>query len=105
MDEIGYQMGHSQKEQVVFSRTTGPAISLTSGSTGWVSVIECISASGDSLIPFIIHRGKNLNKPLDCWFGDYLSLPNWRFSFTAKGWTNNDLSLEWLDTVFLPAEV
>jgi hypothetical protein len=33
-DEIGYQLGHSQKEMVVFDRRTEPPISIVSGSTG-----------------------------------------------------------------------
>ena len=34
MDEIGYQMSHSQKEMVVFNRAIGPPISIVSGSIG-----------------------------------------------------------------------
>ena len=34
MDEIGYQLSHSQNELVVFDRRTGPPLSLASGSTG-----------------------------------------------------------------------
>jgi hypothetical protein len=55
MDEIGFQMGHSQKEFVVFNRRTGPPISIASGSTGWVSAIESISAFKDVLMPLVIH--------------------------------------------------
>lgn len=66
IDEIGYQMSHSQKEKVVFSRSVGALIAMASGSTGWVSVLECISAASDSLNPLLIHRGKAFNKPLDC---------------------------------------
>jgi hypothetical protein len=102
IDEIGYQMGHSQKEQVVFSRATGPPISIASSTTGWVSVLECISASGESLMPLVIHRGKSFNKPLDSWFPTSKDCPNWRFGFTEKGWTSNEYSLEWLTQIFLP---
>jgi hypothetical protein len=34
MDEIGYQLSHSQNELVVFDRRTGPPLLLISGSTG-----------------------------------------------------------------------
>jgi len=40
MDEIGYQMSHSQKENVVFNRTVGPPKAVTTGMTAWVSALE-----------------------------------------------------------------
>ena len=33
MDEIGFSMGHHQKESVVFDRRSGPPIALASGTT------------------------------------------------------------------------
>jgi hypothetical protein len=65
MDEIGFQMSHSQKESVVFDRRTGPPLSIASGSTGWASVLEAISASGDAIKPLVIHRGKLHLTPFD----------------------------------------
>jgi len=41
--------GALTEERVVFSRRPGPPTSQTSGSTGRVSVIKCISASSESL--------------------------------------------------------
>ena len=89
MDEIGFQMGHSQKENVVFNRRTGPPIALTSGSTGWVTAVEAISATGDALVPMVIYRGKVPLTPFDCWFPPSKDCPNWYYGFTEKGWTNN----------------
>jgi hypothetical protein len=34
MDETGFQMGHAQKERVVFDRRTGPPSAVTTGNTG-----------------------------------------------------------------------
>ena len=34
MDEIGYQLSHSQKESIIFDRSSGPPLSIASGSTG-----------------------------------------------------------------------
>ena len=42
MDEIGFQMGHHQKQNVVFDRRTGPPKALTSATSAWVSSLECI---------------------------------------------------------------
>jgi len=46
MDEIGYQLGHYQKEKVVFDRRIGPPQAVTAGNTNWVTSMECISVGG-----------------------------------------------------------
>jgi hypothetical protein len=56
MDKIGYQLSHSQNELVVFDRRTGAPLSLASGLTGWCSVLESISATGDTMKPLVIQR-------------------------------------------------
>jgi hypothetical protein len=103
MDEIGFQMGHHQKGNVVFDRRTGPPKALASGTSAWVSSLECISADGRHLAPLVIHQGTNPNQPLDYWFPPCEECPNWIYGFTAKGWTNNDYSLEWLRQIFIPS--
>jgi DDE superfamily endonuclease/Tc5 transposase DNA-binding domain len=102
MDEIGYQLSHSQNELVVFDRRTGAPLSLASGSTGWCSVLESISAIGDTMKPLVIHRGTAPDKPLDRWFPASSECPHWRWGFTEKGWTNNEHAIEWLKEVFIP---
>jgi hypothetical protein len=102
MDEIGYQMGHAQKENVVFNRTMGPPKAVTTGLTAWVSVLECISMDGRALPPLVIHRGTLAHAPLDAWFPPSEECPDWYYGFTKKGWTDNDYSLAWLTEVFLP---
>jgi uncharacterized protein (TIGR03382 family) len=68
MDEIGYQLSHSQNELVVFDRCTGAPLSLASGSTGWCSVLKSVSATGDTIKLLVIHKGAAPDKPLDRWF-------------------------------------
>ena len=94
MDEIGYQLSHSQNELVVFDRRTGPPLSLASGSTGWCSVLESTSAAGDTMKPLVIHRGAAPDKPLDRWFPPSPECPHWRWGFTEKGWTDNEHAIE-----------
>jgi DDE superfamily endonuclease/Tc5 transposase DNA-binding domain len=102
MDEIGCQMGHSQKENVVFNRTMGPPKAVTTGMTAWVSILECISMDGRALTPLVIHRGTLAHAPLDTWFPPSDECPHWFYGFTKKGWTDNDYALAWLTEVFLP---
>ena len=94
MDEISYQLSYSQNELVVFDRCAGAPLSLVSGSTGWCSVLESISAIGDSMKPLVIHRGTAPDKPLDRWFPPSSECPHWRWGFTEKGWTNNEHAIE-----------
>ena len=76
MDETGFQMGYSQKEQVIFNRRTGPPLSVTTGTTQWVTSIECICADGPPLQPLDIHRGKVPNQLMDRWFPALKFCPN-----------------------------
>jgi hypothetical protein len=86
----------------VFDRRKGAPLSLASGSTGWCSVLESISAIGDTMKPLVIHRGAVPDKPLDRWFPALSEYPYWRWGFTEKGWTNNEHAIEWLKEVFIP---
>ena len=95
-------MGYSQKEQVIFNRRTGPPLSVTTGITQWVTAIECICADGPALTPLVIHRGQVPQQPMDRWFPASQHCPNWYTGFSTKGWSSNDLALEWLQRIFLP---
>jgi len=57
-------------------------------------LIECISADGYVIPPFVIVAGKT---HLSSWYEDS-PLPNdWAISVTENGWTTNQKSLEWLE--------
>jgi hypothetical protein len=94
MDEIGYQLSHSQNELVVFDRRTEAPLSLASDLTGWCSVFESISAAKDAIKPLVIHRGAAPDKSLDRWFSSSPECHYWRWDFTEKGWTNNEHAIE-----------
>jgi hypothetical protein len=95
MDEIGFQMGHSQKENVGFNRTMGHAKAVTTGMTAWVSVLECINMDGRALPSLVIHRGTLAHAPLDTWFPPSTECPDWYYGFAKKGWTDYDYSEAW----------
>jgi hypothetical protein len=82
MDETGFQKGHSRGIWVIFSKQTGPALSSATGTTNWVTIIECISATGLSIKPMVIHPGKC---PQDNWWDSPESLPDWLWGFSEKG--------------------
>jgi hypothetical protein len=99
MDEKGFQLGQIQGEAVLFDKTMGPPVIPSTGITKWVSIIECTTADGRVIKPYVIHIGKI---PQDHWFLPNDQLPDWVWGFSTKGWTNNDLAVDWLRKVYLP---
>ena len=65
-----------------------------------ITVIEMICGNGSVLSPFIINKG--IGHYLE-WYSN-LSEENkkYQFSYSANGWTDDKLALEWLEKVFEP---
>ena len=60
MDEKGFQIGQIGKSLVVFNKRNGPPVSVSTGTSKWVSIIECVGMEGDLISPFVIHMGKEI---------------------------------------------
>jgi hypothetical protein len=58
IDEKGFQMGQTGSEPVIINKLMGPPIIPSTGTSKWVTIIECVSASGRVLKPMIIHISK-----------------------------------------------
>jgi hypothetical protein len=99
MDEKGFQMGQTGSEPVIVNKLMGPPIIPSTGISKWVTIIECVSASGRVLKPMIIHIGK---EPQDHWFPPTHLAPDWEYGFSTSGWTDNELSLLWFRRIFIP---
>jgi hypothetical protein len=99
MDEKGFQMGQAGGEAVIVNKSQGPPIIPSTGTSKWVTVIECTSAVGRVLKPMVIHIGKD---PKQDWFPPSTTAPDWKFGFSSSGWTNDELALIWLRDVFIP---
>lgn len=94
MDEKGVMMGVIAKVRVVVSRGTKHPYITQLGGREWVSLIECICSNGQVLSPWVIFKAK---KQLKAWFKDF---PNSHICISDRGWTNNELCLEWLKECF-----
>ena len=99
MNEKGLQLGQIQGKNVLFNKTMGPPVTPSTEITKWVLIIECVTADGRAIKPYIIHISKT---PQDHWFLPNDQLPNWIWRFSAKGWTDNELALDWLRKAYLP---
>ncbi len=66
----------------------------------WTSFIEAVRADGQALTPAIIFKGKELQSQ---WFlQEFKESADWHFITSPKGWTDNQIALEWLKAVYLP---
>lgn len=59
MDEKGCQLGQIGRQLVFYDKAQGAPVAPSTGSSKWVSIIECYPAAGIELKPFIIHQGKD----------------------------------------------
>jgi hypothetical protein len=99
IDETGFSMGESEKAYVIIDRqhrSMGHAIEGAKGQ--WTTVIECISAAGISIPPYVIFKGKHIQSN---WFQQEAP-KEWMIATSPKGWTNNGLALNWLQRHFEP---
>lgn len=99
MDETGFSIGMIQASRVIVNSNMQSQYQAQPGRQEWISVVECITADGTSIPPFIIFKGEQL---LSSWLPTAVP-ENWHFSCNSKGWTSNIHRLEWLRTCFEPA--
>jgi 4-hydroxybenzoate polyprenyltransferase len=100
MDEAGIMEGQGVNGLVVGSREKRAILKKAPGTRAWTSFIECISATGEHLSPVVIFKGKSVQQQ---WFPtDLKPFDGWLFTATEKGWTTNDVAVEWLEKLFIP---
>jgi len=90
-DETGVTIVHKPFKVVAhIGRHNVP--SLTSADKGKMhTVFACVSANGQILLPFMVHRRKRL-VPEKMWEGAY---PNTIFRVSDNGWITKELFFEW----------
>ncbi len=96
MDEKGFCMGAIQRSYVLIPVSEKEAFLRQDGNREWVSVIETISASGESLPSYIIFKAAYQQST---WF-EKLNNSSAKIATSSKGWTDNQLALLWLKQHF-----
>jgi len=81
-----------QTSNVVVDTTISNAYEAQPGRQEWVTVIECVSVTGEKIPPYIIFKGQNI---MTNWLPKERP-KGWKFAANAKGWTNNFHGVEWL---------
>ena len=69
------------------------------GNREWVLLLECVSATGQILKPWIIFKGKLIQK---AWWDVLLANGDGHIALTENGWTNNEIGLAWVIDCFDP---
>ncbi|GEQ72584.1 hypothetical protein JCM33374_g6271 [Metschnikowia sp. JCM 33374] len=71
---------------------------IAPGNREWATTIECITAAGFALPPFISMKGARLQKG---WCNN--RPPKWRLGVTEKGWTNKKMAPSGLENISIPS--
>jgi hypothetical protein len=102
MDETGIMEGLGVNGLVVGSAEARSVIKKDDGRRNWTTIIECVSATGQAVDPLIIFKGKDVQQQ---WFPkteeDLKLFESWHFRSSPKGWTSDEIALEWLKTIFV----
>ncbi|ERF69214.1 hypothetical protein EPUS_02181 [Endocarpon pusillum Z07020] len=98
MDETGFQMGQTTSNFVAYDASIGRPVAPQPDNTQWVTIIECISYHR-ALKPYLIFCGK---APELHMFPAIDELPDIIWAFSLKGWTDNELGIDWLRRIFIP---
>jgi len=98
MDETGIALGVCNNQTVIGTTSTTSSYKKTPENREWVSIIETISATGIRLQALVIFKGQSLQTT---WFTNDTT-PDYRYTVSMNGWTNNEIGLAWLNQVFLP---
>lgn len=100
VDEVGMMEGIGLNGLVLGRAEKKSALLKQPGSRYWISILECISATGRVLKPLVIFKGRSVQQQ---WFPYNIDfLEDWNFTCSEKGWTNNQIALQWLRNVFIP---
>jgi hypothetical protein len=92
MDEKGCMKGIGDNQKVIVPRREGETFSTQPGNREWVSIIECISALGYLLPPFVIFEGSRIQH---AWIPDDLD-GDTVIQVSPNGWTDCNIALNWI---------
>ncbi|TKA63056.1 hypothetical protein B0A49_08854 [Cryomyces minteri] len=94
MDEKGVMLGVSSTARVIVPiefRRCGIEVSQP-GNRESVSIVEAVCANGRLLPPLLIWKA---HSHLDQWYTQSLERQGWRYAYSDKGYTGNELALVW----------
>jgi hypothetical protein len=97
MDEKGVLLGQAHKVKVKCHRGRNNPRYILDGYREIVTVIECISSDGRVIPPMYINKG---SRHLLGWHAGVQDKGQATCAWSTKGWTDNELGLEWVEQNF-----
>ena len=95
MDETGFPLD-PKPLKTVHSRGERKPFSVSSGSKSQVTVVACVSASGQSIPPLVIWKRKSMT--VEMANGE---IPGTQYGFSEKGWMQRKLFNSWFKKLFI----
>jgi hypothetical protein len=100
MDEKGFMLGMGNRAKVITHRTTKPPKETQDGSREWITVVEPCAADNTMLAPIVIYQGQAIYRG---WYDVDVKMDRrTAFARSDKGFTNDELALDWLRDYFNP---
>ena len=93
---VGNAIGTRERSRVVIDATVGIKYHTEPGRQEWVTTIECVCQDATVLPPYVIFKGENL---MTNWITSK-NTAQWRFTCNSKGWTANEIGVDWLKLHF-----
>ena len=106
MDEMGVMEGQGINGLCVGKAETNEAKSKFPENRVWITLIECVTAAGQSLPPLVIFKAES-GSVWSQWFNskDLPACKSWSFTSSPSGWTNNAIAVEWLTKIYIPGTI
>ena len=99
VDETGMPLDH-RPPKIVTQRGHKKVRYRTAGNKSQITVIECVSATGHAVPPFVIWDAKSMNKE---WTNG--EIPGTTYGLSNKGWVDSELFRGWMVDHFIPQAV
>jgi hypothetical protein len=104
MDEKGFLIGVIGRSKRIFSKAMWDQkeviAALQEGSREWITLQACVCGDGSALPPAIIFASANSGLQASWVEGIEAGKHQVHVSSSPSGWTNNDISLAWVEQVF-----
>jgi hypothetical protein len=103
MDKKGFFVGITTRSKRIFTKAIWASKERTAavqdGNRGWITLLACVCASGNSLPPALVYQGSS---GLQLGWVDGVEVGKHQvfFSNSPTRWSNNDIGLAWLEQVF-----
>lgn len=99
MDEKGFALGVIDSKKIVVRANDYKRFRIQPGNREWTSLIECVSVDGRKLPAYIIFAGKTIQAA----WGRAYNEKNAYIRVSENGWTDNEISVQWLNDHFEPS--